>query len=100
VMGASPRASIALLRASRALAAADGRAVVYPEDIKALLRPVLAHRLMLTSDATLRGETVDTILERVVSKVKPPLGVKETASNGNGSGTAKPRRRAKVTASA
>ena len=100
VMGASPRASIALLRASRALAAADGRKVVYPEDIKALLRPVLAHRLMLTSDATLRGETVDSILERVTSKVKPPLGVK--SSNGsNGSDDApKARRRAKVSASA
>jgi MoxR-like ATPase len=97
VMGASPRASIALLRASRALAAADGRAVVYPEDIKALLRPVLAHRLMLTSDATLRGETVDSILERVVSKVKPPLGVKPSETNGT---APKTRRRAKVAASA
>jgi hypothetical protein len=55
---------------------------------------------MLTSDATLRGETVDTILERVTSKVKPPLGVKATASS-NGDGEApKPRRRAKVAAGA
>jgi MoxR-like ATPase len=102
VMGASPRASIALLRASRALAAADGRQVVYPEDIKALLRPVLAHRLMLTSDATLRGETVDTILERVTSKVKPPLGVKPSAnvSNGSNGDAPKARRRAKVAAGA
>ncbi|MEN3273292.1 MAG: MoxR-like ATPase [Actinomycetota bacterium] len=97
VMGASPRASIALLRASRALAAADGRTVVYPEDIKALLRPVLAHRLMLTSDATLRGETVDTILERVVSKVKPPLGVKASTNGSSVEGDApKARRRTKV----
>jgi len=101
VMGASPRASIALLRASRALAAADGRTVVYPEDVKALLRPVLAHRLMLTSDATLRGETVDTILERVTSKVKPPLGVKASSNGAAGDDTAaKPKRRAKVGAGA
>jgi len=98
VMGASPRASIALLRASRALAAADGRQVVYPEDIKALLRPVLAHRLMLTSDATLRGETVDSILERVTSKVKPPLGVKGSSTSANGHDDSKPRRRTKVAA--
>ena len=101
VMGASPRASIALLRASRALAAADGRTVVYPEDVKALLRPVLAHRLMLTSDATLRGETVDTILERVTSKVKPPLGVKPSTNGAAGDdAAAKPTRRAKVGAGA
>lgn len=98
VMGASPRASIALLRASRALAAADGRQVVYPEDVKALLRPVLAHRLMLTSDATLRGETVDTILERVTSKVKPPLGVKPSTNGKADDTAARPRRRAKVAA--
>ena len=73
LLGASPRASIALVRASRALAAADGRATVFPEDVKALLRPVLSHRLMLTADATLRGETIDGVIERVVAKVKPPL---------------------------
>ena len=74
-LGASPRASIALAKAARVLAAADGREQVYPEDIKVLLRPVLAHRLMLTPDATLRGETVDDVLERIVNRVKTPLGV-------------------------
>ena len=98
LMGASPRASIALVKASKALAAADGREVVYPEDIKALLRPVLAHRLMLTPDAALRGETVDKVVERVVGKAKPPLGVKPvaTASRSNGSSNGDdvtPRRR-------
>src|SRR5206468_1047213 len=74
-LGASPRASIALGRASRVMAASDGRDTVYPEDVKALLRPVLGHRVMLTPDAVLRGETVDDILDRVVSRIKPPLGV-------------------------
>jgi MoxR-like ATPase len=77
-LGAGPRASIALLKASKVMAASDGRDVVYAEDVKALLRPVLAHRLMLTPDAVLRGEGVDDVLERVLSKVKPPLGVENS----------------------
>ena len=74
-LGAGPRASIALGKASRVMAAADGRDTVYPEDVKALLRPVLAHRMMMTPDAVLRGETVDDVIERVVGRVKPPLGI-------------------------
>lgn len=74
-LGASPRASIALAKAARVSAAADGREQVYPEDVKVLLRPVLAHRLMLTPDATLRGESVDDVLDRIVNRVKTPLGV-------------------------
>jgi hypothetical protein len=50
--------------------------MVYAEDVKAILRPVLAHRLMLTPDAILQGETVDNVLERVIGRVRPPLGVK------------------------
>jgi len=75
LMAASPRASIALARASRALAVADGREQVYPEDVRALLKPVLNHRTLLTPDALLRGETVDDVLERAVSRVKPPMGL-------------------------
>lgn len=75
VLGASPRASISLAKASRVMAAADGRQQVYPEDVKVLLRSVLGHRMMLTPDATLRGETMDDVLERVLNRVKPPLGV-------------------------
>lgn len=71
-LGASPRASISLAKASRVMAAADGRAHVYPEDVKVLLRPVLGHRMMLTPDATLRGETIDDVLDRIVGRVKPP----------------------------
>ncbi|HVM54452.1 MAG TPA: MoxR family ATPase [Acidimicrobiales bacterium] len=75
LMAASPRASIALAKASKALAAADGREQVYPEDVRALLNPVLNHRTLLTPDALLRGETVDDVLERAVSKIKPPMGL-------------------------
>jgi MoxR-like ATPase len=106
-LGASPRASINLMRAGKVIAAADGRDTVYPEDVKALLRPTLAHRLMLTPDAVLRGESVDDVLERVVGRVKPPLGVKNEmieppavatvpATNGKsavGATTRAPRRR-------
>lgn len=73
-LGASPRASIALLRASRALAASDGREDVYPDDVRQVLRPILAHRIMLNPDAILRGETVDNAIERFVSRIKPPSG--------------------------
>lgn len=73
-LGGSPRASIALLRASRALAASDGRDYVYPDDIRAVLKPILAHRVILNPDAVLRGETVDGVIERIVTKVKPPTG--------------------------
>jgi MoxR-like ATPase len=72
-MGGSPRASIALLRASRVLAASDGRDHVYPDDVRAVLRPVMAHRVVLNPDAILRGESVDGVLERITSAVKPPL---------------------------
>ena len=79
LMAASPRASIALARASKALAAADGREKVFPEDVRALLNPVLNHRILLTPDAMLRGETVDDVLERAVSRIKPPMGLTAAA---------------------
>ena len=71
-LGASPRASINLLRASRTLAASDGRSDVYPDDVREVLKPILAHRVILNPDAVLRGETIDGVIERVVTKVKPP----------------------------
>jgi MoxR-like ATPase len=72
-MGGSPRAAIALLKASRVLAASDGRTDVYPDDVRAVLVPVMRHRLVLHPDAILRGETVDLALERIVGRIKPPL---------------------------
>jgi MoxR-like ATPase len=75
-MGGSPRASIALLRAARCLAASDGRDHVYPDDVRAVLRPVMAHRVILNPDAMLRGDTIDAVLERMTSSVKPPLSAR------------------------
>ena len=72
-MGGSPRASIALLRAARALAASDGREHVYPDDVRAVLGPVLAHRIILNPEALLRGDSNEAVLERITNMVKPPL---------------------------
>jgi MoxR-like ATPase len=74
--GASPRGSIALVRAAQALAATYGRAFVTPDDIKAVARPVLAHRLILTADAELnqRGPA-DIVDEVLVSVPVPTAGV-------------------------
>ncbi len=71
--GGSPRATIALLRAARVLAASDGRRHVYPDDVRAVLRPVLGHRVIINPDAILRGETAAAVLERVTGAVKPPV---------------------------
>jgi hypothetical protein len=78
------------------MAAADGRQQVYPEDVKALLPPVLGHRIMMTPDAILRGEKVHEILERVVGRIKPPLlgAGGNGAPTGEGRGDGRPRSRA------
>lgn len=73
-LGGSPRASIALLRASRVLAASDGRDDVYPDDVRGVLKPILSHRIILNPDAILRGEDIDGVIERISTKVKPPTG--------------------------
>jgi MoxR-like ATPase len=74
-MGASSRASLALMRTARVMAASQGRDDVVPDDVKALAVPVLAHRLLLTPDASLRDETVDGVIDRIVHRVKVPMGV-------------------------
>jgi MoxR-like ATPase len=71
-LGASPRGSLALLRAGRASAAADGRNYLLPEDVRALAAPVLAHRLILTPEAEVRGVTAAQVVERVVAEVPVP----------------------------
>ena len=70
---ASPRASLALLFASRVVAASQGREDVLPEDVQLVLQPVLVHRIALTADAELRDDTVEKVIERITSRVKPPL---------------------------
>ncbi|MFN2464018.1 MAG: AAA family ATPase [Candidatus Dormibacteria bacterium] len=72
---ASPRASLALMRAARVVAASYGREDVLPDDVKVVLQPVLAHRLALTPDAELRDDTIDKVVERITTRVKAPMGL-------------------------
>jgi MoxR-like ATPase len=73
-LGMSPRATLALQRASRARAAAAGRGYVIPDDIKALAEPVLAHRVMLSADAQLQGISPAKVVADVVGSVPVPTG--------------------------
>ena len=70
--GASPRASLAFLNAGKARAAIRGREYVIPDDIKALVRPILAHRLVLTTDADLSDVSTDEIVDDIIETVELP----------------------------
>jgi MoxR-like ATPase len=72
-LGASPRASVALYRASQAWAALEGRDFVLPDDIAAVARPVLAHRLQLDVDRQMRGATMARVLDEVLGSVPVPV---------------------------
>jgi len=71
-LGASPRATLHLLRASRARAALDGRDFVIPDDVQALALPVLAHRLLPSAEALLARELPEQVLAAIVGKVPLP----------------------------
>ncbi|MEM1094209.1 MAG: MoxR family ATPase [Bacteroidota bacterium] len=71
-LGASPRASIALLATSRAQAALNGRDFVQPEDVQHLLAPVLRHRIMLTPEQEMEGQRPDDAIRRIVEAVEVP----------------------------
>jgi len=72
ILGASPRASVGLLRAARALAAAEGRDFVTADDIKRLTVPVLAHRMILSAEAQLHDRTAAEILRELLQSVPIP----------------------------
>ncbi|MGW5012871.1 AAA family ATPase [Micromonospora chalcea] len=72
-VGVSPRGVIALTRAACAYALIDGRGWIMPEDLKALVEPVFAHRLLLTPDAQVRGVTSAEVLRQAVASVPVPL---------------------------
>ncbi|WFE41169.1 MoxR family ATPase [Micromonospora sp. WMMD998] len=72
-VGVSPRGVIALTRAACAYALIDGRGWIMPEDLKALVEPVFAHRLLLTPDAQVRGVTPAEVLRQAVASVPVPL---------------------------
>ncbi len=72
-LGASPRASLALYRASQALAAIRGRGFVIPDDVKSLALAVLGHRLITTAQARLRGRAVGEIVAEILAAVPVPV---------------------------
>ena len=72
VLGASPRASVALLLAAKALAAIRGKAYVTPDDVKAIAAPVLRHRLILKPEAEIEGFSADRIIEDLLAQVPVP----------------------------
>jgi MoxR-like ATPase len=72
-LGISPRGTLALYRTSQALAAVRGRNYVLPDDIKDLVPVVASHRMILNSDARLRGQSVADVLARIVQAVPVPV---------------------------
>ena len=71
-LGASPRASIAILNASKAFAAIEGRDFVTPEDIKKATVPVLQHRVIVTPEREMEGLTSKQIIEQIIETVEIP----------------------------
>jgi MoxR-like ATPase len=72
-LGASPRASLYLMRSARALAATRGRDYVVPDDIQELVLPVLAHRILLSPEAQMRGATTEDVLRAVMDRTTVPV---------------------------
>jgi MoxR-like ATPase len=83
-LGASPRATLHLVRAARAAAALDGREYVLPDDVQALVPAVLAHRLLPTAQAQLNRRTPEAVVAEIVQRtpVPDPFASKPPASRG------------------
>jgi len=79
MLGASPRATLALFRGSQALAAIGGRDFVLPDDVKRLTEPVLGHRLIPTVQGRLHGQAGPALVAEIVARVPAPV---ESASRG------------------
>lgn len=71
-LGASPRASVAMLQASKAYALLQGRDFVTPEDIKMVTPSILQHRLVLTAEAEMEGYTAYKVAQKLIDKVEVP----------------------------
>ena len=71
-LGASPRASVALMRAARAAAVIEGRGYVVPDDVKSRVASVLRHRITLAPELEVEGRTPDDVLAAIVSRVPAP----------------------------
>ncbi|UJH66884.1 MoxR family ATPase [Allomuricauda sp. SCSIO 65647] len=71
-LGASPRASIALMDASKAMAAINGRDFVTPDDIKKVAYPILGHRIILTPEREMEGITTEKVVQQIVEGIEVP----------------------------
>ncbi|MBK5212803.1 MAG: MoxR family ATPase [Flavobacteriaceae bacterium] len=71
-LGASPRASLAIMNASKALAAMNGRDFVTPDDIKKIAPSVLRHRIMLTPEREMEGITADKVVQQILETIEIP----------------------------
>ncbi len=71
-LGASPRACIAMLNGSKAFAALNGRDFVTPEDIKFVAEPVLNHRLILTPESEMEGQSTIKVCQKIIEKIEVP----------------------------
>ncbi|UCD81334.1 MAG: MoxR family ATPase, partial [Desulfobacterales bacterium] len=72
--GASPRASIGLMRAAQGMAALQARPFVLPDDVKQLAEPVLCHRLILKEEDRLRGVETKQVIEEIIGRTEVPVG--------------------------
>jgi MoxR-like ATPase len=71
-LGASPRASLAIMAASKAFAAMSGRDFVTPEDIRRAVIPVLRHRIMLTPEKEMEGGTAEGVIKQIIERAEVP----------------------------
>jgi MoxR-like ATPase len=78
-LGASPRATLGLYKAAQAWAALQGRDFVKPDDVKRMVGPVLAHRLILSAESRVRGRTAETLMDEVLRQVPVPVELAEPA---------------------
>ena len=72
MLGASVRGAVALVRCGKVWAASQGRTYVIPDDVKLLAEPVLAHRLILETEAEFAGVTQRQVVRRVLAETEPP----------------------------
>jgi MoxR-like ATPase len=71
-LGASPRASLAMLQAAKAFAAMAGRDFIIPDDVLSVAKPILRHRIILTPEKEMEGVTEDEVIEKIVHSIEVP----------------------------
>ncbi|HVE92403.1 MAG TPA: MoxR family ATPase [Actinomycetota bacterium] len=79
-LGASPRCSVVMTRACQAHALLRGRDYVLPDDVKAIAPPALGHRLMLSTESAGGRAAVLEVIDQLVSKLRPPVGLEQTSA--------------------